>query len=286
MTPKAFAKTTIAHLTTEGALRPGTLAQVAEIIEHFGTFLEASQGLARINEVGLHHAAAFINSRRMNGALPTYGLRRVRRMALRMAFRAGRQLGLLQGDPTIDIRIGPMAHVGARPLTDEEVDLGRSYALPSLRDRRRCIAWAMAEATGRTSEIGRVRIRDVDLHGCAVRLPGSSVVDPRTGRLTSWGAAQLRRRLDESSDPNESLIVWRSPPKDLRAASSQAITETLKAAGLHGPDVRPRSIVAWAGRRALEDGAPIEAVASMLGMRSLDQAADFVGLRWQGEAQP
>src|SRR5205823_6212835 len=81
--------------------------------------------------------------------------------------------------------------------------------------------------------------------------------------------------------PEESLIVWRSEPKTLRASCSQAVTETLQAAELHGPDVRPRSIVAWAGRRALDSGAPIDRVTLLLGMRSMDEAADFLCFDWR-----
>jgi integrase len=286
LSPREFAAAVVAELSTRGALRPETLAQVSDVIERFGTFLEISQGIIRIGLVGEEHALAFIDSRRVGGRPVSHGLRRIRRMALRMAFRAGRQMGIVRGDPTIDIQIGPKSHLPARPLTDEEMQRGRSYALRSLTDLRRSIAWALAEATARTSEIGRVRVGDVDAERSKVRLPGSSTVDARLGSLSNWGVAQVHRRLEEARDADESLIVWRSPPKTLRAASSQAITETLRAVGLHGPDVRPRSIVAWAGRKALRDGAPVETVASMLGMRSLDQTADFVCFRWREGEQP
>jgi hypothetical protein len=67
-------------------------------------------------------------------------------MALRMAFRTGRR-------------------------TDPEVERCRIYALPSPRDMRRCIAWALAEAT--TSEMGLVVVDDVDRSAGRVRLPGA-----------------------------------------------------------------------------------------------------------------
>jgi hypothetical protein len=77
------------------------------------------------------------------------------------------------------------------------------------------------------------------------------------------------------------LVPWRRPPNEPRPASSQAILETLKAAKIYAADVNPRSLPAWAGRRAYDDGEPIEAVSRMLGMRSLDQAIEFIGVDGQ-----
>jgi hypothetical protein len=95
-----------------------------------------------------------------------------------------------------------------------------------------------------------------------------------------WGLEQASRRLAGDADPIESLIVWRRRPRHLQAASTQAITETLKASRLDAPDVRPISVAAWAGRRLLEDGAPIDEVARRLGMRSLDEVAKLIRFDW------
>jgi hypothetical protein len=283
MSPVEFATAVATYLREEKSAVETTLDQVCPVVELFGSFVERSLGVPLIEAVEAWHAQAFTESRQTDGSPATYGTRRARRMALRMAFRAGRALGLVRGDPTLDVDIGEPNSVSARPLTNVEVDLGHSYALPSLRDLRRSIAWALAESTARTSEMGKVCARDVDVTYGRIWLPGSAAVEPRWGDLTEWGLSQVMRRLEVASDPCDSLIVWRTEPKNLRAASSQAVIETLKAAGLHGPAVRPRSIVAWAGRSLLDVGAPIDEVARRLGVRSLDQAAELIGLDWRAE---
>ena len=45
--------------------------------------------------------------------------------------------------------------------------------------------------------------------------------------------------------------------------------------------MRPGSVVAWAGRKVFEETGSIEEVARRLGMRSLDRAAQFIGLGWK-----
>ena len=49
------------------------------------------------------------------------------------------------------------------------------------------------------------------------------------------------------------------------------------------PDVRPGSVVAWAGRRIFDETESIEEVARRLGIRSLDRAARFIGWGWAAE---
>lgn len=60
-----------------------------------------------------------------------------------------------------------------------------------------------------------------------------------------------------------------------------AIVDVLRRAGLAvEPDVRPASIVAWAGQRILADTGRIDEVARCLGMASLDRTARFIAFDW------
>ena len=66
------------------------------------------------------------------------------------------------------------------------------------------------------------------------------------------------------------------------SSASIAIATTLRRAGLaREPDVRPASVAAWAGARAFAGGVPINGIASMLGIRSLDRTAEFIGWDWR-----
>ncbi|HZJ49386.1 MAG TPA: integrase, partial [Actinomycetota bacterium] len=111
----------------------------------------------------------------------------LRRSALRLYFCTARQLGICSGDPTLDLVLPARSSLHMRPLTDDEVALCRSFSISSLTETRRQAAWALAEATARTSEIPHIRVRDVDLDGCRVWLWGSTKAEPRWGRLTAWG---------------------------------------------------------------------------------------------------
>ena len=71
-----------------------------------------------------------------------------------------------------------------------------------------------------------------------------------------------------------------------QAASCVAITDTLHRAGLSDePDVRPLSVVAWAGRQVLDETDRIDEVAHRLGIRSLDRAAALIGWDWQTDLE-
>jgi len=48
-------------------------------------------------------------------------------------------------------------------------------------------------------------------------------------------------------------------------------------------DVRPLSVVAWAGRKILDDTGRIDEVARRLGMQSLDRTANLIAFDWVGE---
>lgn len=285
-TPREFSSTVVAELLAEGASDEATLALVCPVIERFGAFAQDALSITSVEALESSHVQAFMDALRMDGSQPEYGTRRVRRMALRMAFRTGRRLGLCRVDPTLDVELGPNASVSARRLSLAEVELCRVYAIPGPRDGRRSVAWALAEATARTGEMGLVRISDLDLVRGRVWLPGTPGADARWGYLTDWGLGQVLRRIRLDANPAASLIVWRRQPKNSRAASSQAVKETLRAAGLVAPEIKPRSVTAWAGRRLFDDGAPLDVVARRLGMRSLDQTASFIGFEWnpQGDA--
>jgi integrase len=286
VSPQTFAKLVVTELAIRGELVPETLEQVSTIIEHFGRFLEAALNVRSIDEVTESHVRAFLGARTVRGHPPTDATRGTRRMALRMAFRVGRGAGLVAGDPSMDVDIGPNRSTRTRPLTDAEVERGRLFAVPSSSDRRRSTTWALSEATARSSEIGMVRARDVDLDRGTVRLPGTKRLDAREAPLTDWAASQLSRRLSRIEDPAEPVVGWRlADPKHVRASVSLAIKETFRAADLLQPGVRPESIAAWAGRRALEGGATIDEVARLLGLRSLDNAADLVRFAWREESR-
>ncbi|MDQ3661633.1 MAG: hypothetical protein M3454_11365 [Actinomycetota bacterium] len=107
--------------------------------------------------------------------------------------------------------------------------------------------------------------------------------------MTEWGYKQLARHVERLKRKGpDALLVYDGARGDKVAQISSciAITDVLRMTGLaKEPDVRPHSVVAWAGGRVLSETSHIEAVAKAVGARSLDRAASLIGWEWREEAE-
>jgi integrase/recombinase XerC len=261
------------------------------LVDRFRLFVVRAFGVASLAEVSPAHVESFVRSTNANGELPSVATMRLRRSTLRLLFRTARDLGLVEGDPTLDLVLPSRTNEAARPLTDLEVQRCRRAALEDLSSTRLVVPWALGEATARTAEIPHLRAGDLDLAGARAWIHGSSNTEPRWGSLTTWGTRQLERHLREHAPANHHTSLTHEGSvnaESRRAHSSQAIRETLQRAGLtNDPYVRPASLAAWAGRRVLCSTGRIDAAARALGMRSLDGAARFIGWDWtNGDGPP
>jgi integrase len=213
---------------------------------------------------------------------PSVATMHLRRSVVRFVFRQARGLGLVDHDPCVDLVLPPRSGLVARPLADDEIAVCRSYSLTSLTNTRTPAAWALAEATARTAEIPHIRVSDVDLGNRRVRLHGSPRTIERWAPLTPWGVPQLARRV-ATLDGFDAPLVYaaKGSAESGQASSCIAVSDTLVRAGLgREPDLRPISVAAWAGRSLLDRTGRIDAVARLLGVRSLDRAARIVGWDW------
>jgi integrase/recombinase XerC len=179
----------------------------------------------------------------------------------------------------------PRPCLAVRPLTDDEIVVCYGCSVQRLTATRQPAAWALAEATARTSEIPHILVSDLDFTNRRVWIHGSSKAEARWGFLSDWGATQLARQMESLKNvPMEDPAVayeGRGSEESSQASSCIAIAETLMRAGIgREPDVRPGSVVAWAGRRIFEETASIEEFARRLGIRSLDRAARLSGWGW------
>jgi integrase/recombinase XerC len=264
--------------------------RVLALFSRFGEFLVRAFGVGSLRDVSGEHVATFVHAKTSTGNEPSVATMRLRRSAVRLLFRTARELDLTSGDPTLDLVLPPRTKEQARPLTDDEVELCRRACLSNLSTTRLSVASALGEATARTAEIPRVRMRDVDLAHSRVWLAGSSKTEPRWGGLTTWGARQVERHLRALGPVEpEALLAYpgRGHGDGRRSFSGKAIHETLQRAGLtDDPYVRPASLTAWAGVAVLRRTARIEAVASALGVRSLDTAAATIDWDWTTNVEP
>ncbi len=244
-------------------------------------FCRLGHGLESLEEVTPEVARAFVAAP-LEDRDPSVATMHLRRAVVRFVFREARALGLADHDPCVDLSLPPRSRLAARPLTDDEIVVCRSYSLTSLTNTRTPAAWALAEATARTAEIPHLRVRDLDLDHRRVWLHGSTRTLDRWAPLTHWGQVQLQRRASALDGPDSPLVYTANgSAQSGQAASCIAVTDTLVRAGLGGePDVRPVSVAAWAGRALLDETGQIDAVARLLGVRSLDRAARIVAWDW------
>jgi integrase/recombinase XerC len=254
------------------------------LVDRFGRFVGRAFAADSLGEVTPAQIEAFVRSTSTGGALPSVATMRLRRSVLRSVFRVGRELGFVDGDPTVDVTLPSRTNETARPLTDIEVQRCRRVALGDLTSTRLAVPWALGEATARTGEIPHLVVGDLHLEHRQVWIHGSSNTEARWGTLTVWGTGQLERHLRDHTlnDPAARLSQSATTnPESLRAHSSQAIRETLGRAGLlTDPLVRPASLAAWAGQQVLHETVRIDVAARALGMRSLDGAARLIGWDW------
>ena len=252
--------------------------------DRFAAFAVSGYDARGVEDLDAEIVRAFVHARHEGGATPSTAAMHWRRSAVRLLFRIWRDLGLTEGDPTLDLRLPRRSSLATRPLTDDEVAMCRWASLATATETRLPAVWALAEAGATSGEIPFVRCVDVDLRGrhrlaAAVRRP------MRGSRRSPIGdCAQVRRRIEVlGGDPFAHLVYEGSGrPESAQASVSGAIGDVLRRAGLGDePDVRPRSVTAWVGRAVFDETGRIEAVARRLGMRSLDRAAALIGWQWR-----
>lgn len=227
---------------------------------------------------------------------PGLSARRKRLWAARNYFQVLASLGLIPADPTVGLP-GDTANgensVATRPLTDGEHRQGQAFAAWTPADTRGPTAWALGQAMATPEEAGLVCVGDVAVTSGRVWLPGTSRRLNRWGELTSWGAAQVERRLEAIHAQTEFVAPSHALMEPLALDTSTALPgrvlyENLaRASLLTDPAVRAGSLAAWAGRSFYDRTGDVLETTRRLGHRSVNDAIRFIGLtRSSGERPP
>jgi len=269
------------HLTATGALTTLSLERFSGLWGRFQRFAERVCGVVLVAEVDEPVVRDFLGARTSTGGLPSVSTARARLTAVRLLFRALRELRLADSDPTLDIRLARRSYPSVRALTDKEVEACRWASLATLVATREPAVWALAEAGASTGEIGFVRAADLEPVAGRVWVGGGRKGVARWLPLTEWEATQLERRAGRVGADTALAYPGGGSYDSRRSSVTAVLTRVLRRAGLGAVEgVQPRSISAWLGRRVLDDTGRIEAVAHRLGLRSLDLAADIIGWDW------
>jgi integrase len=276
----------VAGVECSRALSDATFTRFVATADRFVSFCGRGHDVESLDELTPRVVEAFIQAP-IDGRPVSVARMHSRRTVLRTFFRFARQLGMLEGDPSLDVVLPPRSKLSTRPLTDDEVGLCRSYALTSLTQTRQPAVWALAEATARSAEIPHITPSDLDLDAKRVWIHGGTRTTARRGALSEWGVIQLERRLHVVRNPGAPIVYAGCRGGESgQASSSMAIANTLTRAGLGDErDVRPLSVTAWSGTKVLEQTGRIDEVARRLGIRSLDRAALLIGWDWNELAE-
>jgi integrase len=287
VTPSQLVATVHPAMAERGDFSVDSTERLTQLMTRFASFAEQGFGITEASSVTRRVVEGFVKARSASGSRPAVATMHIRRSAVRLLYSEGRRLGEVHHDPTLDIVLPARSSLRTRPLTDDEIALCRSYSVRTLTETRQPAAWALAEATARSAELAQVRVCDVDLAASRVWIAGSTKTEPRWGTLSGWGKVQIERRLRAmpAAIPSTPLVCG-GAKRSVSATSSAsiAIALTLRRAGLaKESDVRPGSVAAWAGALELGAGKTIDQVACLLGIRSLDRAAEFIGFDWRGQ---
>lgn len=281
VSPAAVVGAVAAYLVAEDSVTEQSFERLVELMERFAAFVSAGHGLGDLRAASRAMVDEFVDAPTTQGNRPSATVRHLRRSSVRMLFRVGREIGVVESDPTMDLGLPARRPPAPRPLTDSEVERCRAAAMYDFDGTRLPAAWALAEAGVRTGEMARVTIGDVDHDGPSLAVSGCKSAMPRRVELTEWGVPQVGRRMAKLRGGPRQPLVYEGDGSDKskQASSCIALSVTLARAGLgDDPRVRPVSVAAWAGRRVFEATGHVEDAMVYLGMRSLDRTARLIGL--------
>jgi len=210
------------------------------------------------------------------GKPPTSPTMQHRRWTLRAYFWILRQLNVNCEDPSLDLDVPARERAIFRPLTDDEVDLCRAVSLTAGRHAPWSIAWAMAETGGTHSELDALTWSDLDLQAGLVHLPGTLLIEGRDVLLNDWQTQILTSYVQKAMPDPAELIFAPGHPR-----TRHVIPRIFGRAGLTGdPLLRTFAVRAWVGNKAFRSHGRIDLVAKLLGLHSLDAAAQAIGWYW------
>ena len=280
MSPVEELEQVLAVWTSDSLMSDPAAVRLGDVARSFAERL-AMAGRCSWTQATPEDCAVFVRSATRKGRRPSPATLHVRRSALRAVYRTLRATGATMVDPTIDLVLPPRSVRTARPLADDEVALLRVTATGRAR-----VLVAVCGAGATTTEATTVTRSHLVVRrsGTFLVLPGVSRISPRTVPLDPWAAAVV------STAPTGANGLLYPPAESspgsrgAQAAACNTLRRLFTDCGVAGPDVRPSSLRLHAADAARRTTGRIEDTARVLGVASLDAAADAVHWDWQHDA--
>lgn len=279
-----------------------TTASAARYLQVFTAFQRYSDalGVSGPAQVAHAHCDRFLYAPLRTGGTVSPSTARLRLTVIRSAFQAMESDGLVQSNPTALLRVSFTPGLYAPcPLTPPETArlLVAGRTVPSDTLRPATVALALTGASH--GEVANTVRADLHLQQAVVdfRNPfgartsplGPEAIRLLESRVVDIGRISRRRR--ELGDPSRMPISLSRSPDDyplnsLASIVSGNLTRALLRAGVTRNGVRPKSIREYAANACYAEAGRIEAVAELLGLRSLDATARMIDQDWQSRWGP
>lgn len=280
--------TVVAAWAVDGTMSEQTLDKFALLARRFARFA-AAHYVTTLDDADVDLVTKFVaaKGRTRHGVVGPAAVATMhnRRAALRAFFRTARRLNLTLDDPTTDIAVPDREATAVRPLHDDEAALVRlfsEHATPT----RHAATTALLLAGAHTSELGYIRISDIDTTAHTAWAHGSTKHRARRLSLDTWARRVIYQRIThlvELGATSDAIICTGSDGSDAQRQARVCVTvrDVLTRAGLTGAaGIKPSSLTAHAARRVFEETGRIETAAQLTGSGSLDSTAALIGYRW------
>jgi hypothetical protein len=103
VSPTELVEVVRGRLADVGGLKPATFESFCDVWGRFARFCEQGLGVTDADEVTKDDVVAFLVAPRAQGGELADASRHFRRGSVRFLYRRGRELGLVSGDPTLDV---------------------------------------------------------------------------------------------------------------------------------------------------------------------------------------
>lgn len=283
-----------AEVLDHSALRPSSWARYGQVFDAFCRYAEAN-GVGSPRGATADLCRRFIDAPLRGDRRPCTATSRLRLTVLRSAFEVMVSRGAVTANPTagLKVRHETPSRVLA-PLTPAET----AQLTVAIRVTPCSTPWpstcALALLGAAHAEIAAAVVADLDEDAALLKLgvgvaSRTAPVPSHLGDVLARRAVAQRenwRRRREHWDPTMvPLALERAvdtyPVNSVAPTVSQNLARALRHAGIHRPEVRPKSLREYAANAVYARTLRIEAVAEQLGIASFDSAARLIDRTWQ-----